>query len=108
MKLMFAIVQTDDAKRLTKALNRHKIGNTRISSVGGFLHGGNSTFMIGIDDDKVEEALDVIKQESSTRKEYTVIPSSFPGYSDSISTPVQITLGGATVFIVDVESSYKF
>ena len=108
MKLLFAIVQTDDAKRLTKALNKHKIGNTRISTVGGFLHGGNTTFMIGVDDDKLDEALEVIKEQSSTRKEYMVIPSSLPGYIDHISTPVQVTLGGATVFVVNVEDSFKF
>ncbi|MBQ2661544.1 MAG: cyclic-di-AMP receptor [Clostridia bacterium] len=108
MKLLFAIVQTDDAKRLTKALNKHRIGNTRISTVGGFLHGGNTTFMIGVDDDKLDEALEVIKEQSSTRKAYTVIPSSLPGYADHISTPVQVTLGGATVFVVNVEDSFKF
>lgn len=108
MKLMFVIVQTDDAKRLAKALNRSKISHTRISSVGGFLHGGNTTFMIGIQDERVEEALEVIKEKSSTRKEYTVIPSSLPGYADHISTPVQVTLGGATVFIVNVEDFQKF
>lgn len=108
MKLMFVIVQTDDAKRLSKALNRNKVGNTRLPSVGGFLHGGNTTFMIGINDERVEEVLEIIKDKSSTRKEYTVIPSSIPGYADHLSTPVQVTLGGATVFITNVEEFHKF
>ena len=50
----------------------------------------------------------MIKSKSSTRKEFMVIPSALPGYTDSSPTPVQVTLGGATVFIVDVEDFQKF
>ena len=71
-------------------------------------YGGNTTLMIGVDKEKVEETLDIIKSKSSTRKEFMVIPSTLPGYADSSPTPVQVTLGGATVFIVDVEQFYRF
>ncbi len=108
MKLLFAIVQNDDSKRLIKTLVQHNISVTRISTTGGFLHGGNTTLMIGVEKDKVDETLDIIKQKSSTRKEFMVIPSSLPGYAESSPTPVQVTLGGATVFIVDVEEFHKF
>lgn len=108
MKLVFAIVQNDDSKRLIKALTQNNISSTRISSVGGFLNGGNTTLMIGVEKDRLDFALDIIKSKSSTRKGYMVIPSSVPGLADSLSAPVQVTLGGATVFIVDVESFQKF
>ncbi len=108
MKLVFAIVQNEDSKRLIKLLIENNISVTRISSTGGFLHGGNSTLMMGLDDEKVELALEIIKSKSSTRKEYMVIPSSMPGYIDSSPTPVQVTLGGATVFVVDVEAFHKY
>ena len=108
MKLIFAIVQNDDSKRLIRALVQHRISVTRISTTGGFLHGGNTTLMIGVDKEKVEETLDIIKSKSSTRKEFKVIPSTLPGYADSSPTPVQVPLGGATVFIVDVEQFYRF
>ena len=108
MKLIFAIVQNDDSKRLIRALVQHRISVTRISTTGGFLHGGNTTLMIGVDKEKVEETLDIIKSKSSTRKEFMVIPSTLHGYADSSPTPVQVTLGGATVFIVDVEQFYRF
>ena len=49
MKLIFAIVQNDDSKRLIRELVKHHISVTRISSTGGFLHGGNSTLMIGVE-----------------------------------------------------------
>ena len=87
MKLIFAIVQNDDSKRLVKALVQHNISVTRISTTGGFLHGGNTTLMIGVEKDKVQETLDVIKSKSSTRKEFMVIPSALPGYTDISPTP---------------------
>ena len=103
MKLVYAIVQNDDSKRLLRELTNHRISVTRISSTGGFLHNGNSTLMIG-----VEETLDIIKEKSSTRKEYMVVPSAVPGYIDNSPAPVQVTMGGATVFVVDVEQFYKY
>lgn len=108
MKLIFAIVQNDDSKRLIRTLVQHRISVTRISTTGGFLHGGNTTLMIGVEKEKLDETLEIIKSKSSTRKEFMVIPSTLPGYSDSSPTPVQVTLGGATVFIVDVEQFYRF
>lgn len=108
MKLIFAIVQNDDSKRLIRELVKHHISVTHISSTGGFLHGGNSTLMIGVEKEKLEETLDIIRGKSSVRKEYMVIPTSLPGYVDNSPTPVQVTLGGATVFVVDVEANYRF
>ena len=49
MKLVYAIVQNDDSKRLLRELTNHRISVTRISSTGGFLHNGNSTLMIGVE-----------------------------------------------------------
>lgn len=108
MKLIFVIVQNDDAKRLMKVLVANNISVTRISSTGGFLHSGNATLMIGVEESLVQKTLDLIKHHTGTRKEYMVIPPALPTYSDVASTPVPITLGGATVFVLDVESSHKF
>ena len=108
MKLIFAIVQNDDSKRLIRTLVQHRISVTRISTTGGFLHGGNTTLMIGVEKEKLDETLERIKSTSSTRKEFMVRPSTLAGYADSSPTPVQVTLGGATGFIVDVEQFYRF
>ncbi|MDR0841698.1 MAG: cyclic-di-AMP receptor [Christensenellaceae bacterium] len=108
MKLIFAIVQNDDSKRLTRELTRAHISVTRISSTGGFLHGGNSTLMIGVEKERLQDTLDIIREQSSTRKEYMVIPSSLPGYVDNAPSPVQVTIGGATVFVLDVDEHFKF
>ena len=108
MKMIFAIVNKDDSGAVQSALTREGFSATKLATTGGFLHGGNTTLMIGVDKEKVEETLDIIKSKSSTRKEFMVIPSTLPGYADSSPTPVQVTLGGATVFIVDVEQFYRF
>ena len=108
MKLIIAIVQNDDAKRLTRQLVKEGIRVTRMASTGGFLHGGNTTLMIGVENDYLEAALTIIKEKSSMRKEYMVIPTTLPGYTDSAPTPVQVTMGGATVFVIDVEKTYRF
>ena len=108
MKLIMAIVQNDDARRLIKSLTKEGISVTKMATTGGFLHGGNTTLMIGIEQTRLDLALDIIKNHSSLRKEYMVVPSALPGYSESAPAPVQVTLGGATVFILNVESNYRF
>lgn len=78
MKLIFAIVQNDDSKRLIRTLVQHRISVTRISTTGGFLHGGNTTLMIGVEKEKLDETLEIIKAKSSTRKVYGNTLHRFP------------------------------
>lgn len=108
MKLIIAIVQNDDSKRLIRALTKEGFSVTRMATTGGFLSGGNTTLMIGVEEERLQGALDIIRDRSSMRKEYMVIPSSLPGCAENASEPVQVTLGGATVFVLDVESNYRF
>ncbi len=108
MKLLFAIVQNDDQRALTNALIERSISVTRIASTGGFLRGGNSTLMIGVEEDKLEEALEIIKKQSSRRHIVTVPATGIPHNIDSVAMPMTVTVGGATVFVLEVENSFKF
>lgn len=108
MKLLFAIVQNDDHRALTYALVEHNISVTRIASTGGFLRGGNSTLMIGVEEEKLPEALEIIRAQSSRRSVVTVPASGIPHNIDSMSMPMSVVVGGATVFVLDVESTHKF
>lgn len=109
MKLLFAVVQNDDVKRLTKSLVKHEISVTRISSTGGFLSGGNTTLMIGVEEDRLQETLAIIKNESSRREALTAASCVVPGGStDCLHTPLRVTVGGATVFVVEAREHYKF
>ena len=108
MKLLFAIIQKEDTKPLTRALIEHDISVTRIASTGGFLSGGNTTLMIGVESDRLQTALDVIRKKSSRRHSVTVPSTGIPQAIDSAAVPVQITIGGATVFILNVDEFHKF
>jgi uncharacterized protein YaaQ len=108
MKLLFAIVQNDDHRALTNALVERNISVTRIASTGGFLRGGNSTLMIGVNADRLDEALDIIREQSSRRNIVTVPASGIPHNIDSVALPMTVTVGGATVFVLDVENTFKF
>lgn len=108
MKLLFAIVQNDDQKALTNALVERSISVTRIASTGGFLRGGNTTLMIGVEADRLDETLDIIKEHSSRRQIVTVPATGIPHNIDSVAMPMTVTVGGATVFVLDVAQSYKF
>jgi len=108
MKLLFAFVQNEDVKSLTRALIKCDINVTRISSSGGFLSSGNSTLMIGVERSQLQEALDIIEKYSHKRPTAMAAQtiSSIQGVAAPL--PISVTIGGATVFVVDVENFYKF
>jgi uncharacterized protein YaaQ len=108
MKLLFAIVQNDDQRSLTYALIERSISVTRIASTGGFLRGGNSTLMIGVEADRLEETLQIIREQSSRRQVVTVPASGIPHNIDSAAMPMTVTVGGATVFVLDVLDTFKY
>lgn len=61
MKMIIAIVRDRDTNPVSTALTSAEFRVTHIASTGGFLRRGNSTLFIGVDDEKVEEALEVIR-----------------------------------------------
>lgn len=103
MKLMIAIVNNDDAGFVNTGLVSEGYHITKVSSTGGFLMNGNSTFFIGTEDERVERALDIIRVHSKKRKKN--IPTMFPiGNMNAVpSAGMEVSVGGATVFILDVE-----
>lgn len=102
IKLIFAIVNDEDSSRLVAALNKANFRVTRLSSTGGFLRSGNTTLVVGVDEQDLDFALDIVRQNSSSRK--TTINTSTPtGMGSSyMPFPVEVTVGGATVFVLDV------
>ena len=105
MKLIFAIINDDDVRFVSDALISKGIQATRLSSTGSFLKSGNTTLLICIDNEKVDEAIALIHDHCRRRKQ--LLPSS--SLSGAFSTyPVEINVGGATVFVTDVERFEKF
>ena len=102
MKLIIAIINHDDAKAVTQALTKNGFSSTKLATTGGFLMAGNATILVGVDEDKVCEAIAVIKERSRSRRQ--LIPTTtemISGYYPS--APVEVTVGGATIFVVDIE-----
>ena len=102
MKLMFAIVNNDDSHSVSSALTKTGFRATKLASTGGFLSSGNTTFMIACEDEKIDDIIEVIRKHSLQRKQ--LVPSE-PAISASAysSFPVEVSVGGATIFITNIE-----
>lgn len=106
MKLVLAVIHDEDANRLTTALSEEGLSATKLASTGGFLKHGNTTIIVGVQKEKVDNVIDIIREECKTRKQMTmdnhgVLPAGRVPY------PVEVVVGGATVFVIDVEQFYK-
>lgn len=108
MKLIIAVVQGEDAQKTVIALTDKGISSTRISSTGGFLQQGNVTLLIGVDETQVVDALEIIRENCQERSRYLtpVPPLAEPG-EFFMSYPVEVQVGGATVWVVPVDSFEK-
>ena len=108
MKMIIAIVHDKDAHNLADALVTNKVQATKLASTGGFLREGNTTFLIGTDEERVETIIELIRKNCKSRTQ-TVTPVYPVGNSieTSITYPTEILVGGATIFVFDVEQFLK-
>ena len=107
VKLIFAIVNKDDSSAVQSALTKEKFSVTKLATTGGFLLAGNTTFIIGTDDEKVEQVLGIIEENSTRRTQ--IVPSSIAyGAGLSSAYPIEVTVGGATIFVTDVSRFEKY
>ncbi|MBP1153459.1 MULTISPECIES: cyclic-di-AMP receptor [unclassified Paenibacillus] len=109
MKLVIAVVQDKDSNRLSNALVKEGFRATKLASTGGFLRAGNTTFMIGTEDERVNEALQVINANCKIREQMVTPVSPMGGTTDSyIPFPVEVQVGGAAVFVLPIERFEHF
>lgn len=102
MKLVIAVIQQQDESALTRTLTRRHIGVTRISSRGGFLREGNTTLFIVVPDEQVEEVMRAIREHCHTRTKYVApLPPVAESGEFYPSSPIEVQVGGATVFVVN-------
>jgi len=102
MKLMLAIVNNDDAHSVNSVLSKEGFSATKIASTGGFLMNGNSTFLLGVKDEDVDRAIELIGQYSKKRVQPAPVDMSYNSTAIG-SFPVEVTVGGATIFVMNVE-----
>ena len=111
LKLIVAIVQDEDAGRLVSELMENGFGVTKLATTGGFLRAGNTTLLIGVEDDKLPRVMEIVEKVCKSRKQMTSTPSTMgsmggmPGAAASY--PVEVTVGGATVFVLSVDQFIK-
>ena len=98
MKLILAIVSNDDSSKVSSALTKNHFSVTKLATTGGFL--------IGTQDEKVDEVITIIADHSKKRKQ--MVPSSASyGVGMYTTYPVEVQVGGATIFVMDVERFEK-
>ena len=109
MKLLVSIVNSDDARGLNEALVREGYRATTISTTGGFLRQGNATILIGIEEEKVDKVLDIIRHNCHTRTQYVnPLPPIMESGELYMPSPVEVQIGGAVVFVLSVERAERF
>ncbi len=100
-KLIIASVSNEDSTAASRALTKGGFSVTRLATTGGFLLSGNTTMLVGTDADRVDEAIHIIGENSCKRNKTSFNAGMYA------NVPVQVTVGGATIFVIDVERYEK-
>ena len=104
MKLIVAIVHNEDAGALVNALLEQDHRATRLQSSGGFLKQSNATVIVGVEEDRVDEVIGIIRENCTSRTQIVnpMPPIMEPG-EFFMPYPLEVEVGGATVFVLPVE-----
>ena len=103
MKLIMAIVSSDDSRDVLERLTKHGFRATVISTTGGFLREGNTTLFVGTDDQKVAKAIEVLRQACRRRTQWVSPLPTMEGPGLEMSEPIEVSVGGAVIFVMNVE-----
>lgn len=106
MKLMIVIVQEQDFETLARLLIQNRIRATKFQTEGLYSNKKNITLLICVEADREEEILAYIRQSCTEREEECKVWE-YNGHV-MIETERTLKIGGATIFISDVDKSVKF
>ena len=109
VKLIIAIVQDEDASKLISKLMQNGFSVTKLATTGGFLKAGNTTLLLGVDESRIDDAVHIIESVCKSRKQLTTASTMIGGSvsGDYSSYPVEVTIGGATLFVLTVDQFLK-
>lgn len=109
MKLVVCIVHNRDKGKITEELVKAGFKFTVIGTTGGFLREGNTTFLIGIGEEELPTIKQVIAQNCKSRDQLVnVMPFESAPPGAFIPSPVKVPVGGAVVFVMNVEEFNRF
>lgn len=108
VKLIIAIVQDEDSVNLIDILTEASFRVTKLATTGGFLKAGNTTLIIGVEEELVDKVLSKIEETCKRREQIVAAPTPITGSTGLyVPYPVEVEVGGATVFVVDVDKFLK-
>ncbi|MDR7857613.1 cyclic-di-AMP receptor [Tissierella sp.] len=93
MKLIIAIIQDEYISKVVKTLMDNKIRTTKLSSTGGFLKSGNTTLLIGVENNEIDTVTELIRKECTSKKVK--------------SGNEEVLVGGANLFVIDIDKYMK-
>lgn len=103
MKLIMAIVSSDDSRKVLDRLTKGGFRATVIGTTGGFLREGNTTIFVGTEDQRVSQAIEMLRQTCRRRTQWISPMPTLEGPGLEMSEPVEVNVGGAVVFVMNVE-----
>lgn len=110
-KMVLAVIQGDDYADTVEDLNKNGFFATLLSSTGGFLKRRSMTLMIGVEETRLQDVLDILKRCAGRRQQMTFsnLSSSAGSHTTSIPMmPVQVSVGGVAVFVLDLDDIQKY
>ena len=108
MKLVIAIVHDEDSHKVMDELLENGFGVTKLATTGGFLKSGNTTLIIGVEKEKLEEVINIIKSICKSRTQIATAPTPNTwGVGGYMPYTVEVQVGGATIFVIDVDRFEK-
>jgi uncharacterized protein YaaQ len=109
MKLAICILHNRDRNRISDELTRAGFKFTVLSSTGGFLREGNTTLMVGLNDDEVTTLRELMSEFCSSREQMLNVASYEANPTAALlAAPVKVPVGGAVMFLMPVEEFHRF
>ncbi|MFC1960326.1 cyclic-di-AMP receptor [Chloroflexota bacterium] len=103
MKLVVAVVQDLDADDVIEVIIEAGFRVTRVASTGGFFRQGNTTLLCGVTDEKVQALTNLLRKTCKRRNRMMPIAPHSAEHPMTVGAYVEVVVGGATLFVLDVE-----
>lgn len=99
--LLIAVVQAQDTESAEVSLRELEVSSERLPSVGGFLGRRNATLLILTPPNKREAVVEALNRSCRQRVEYIAVP--LESAPLPLPTPTPISIGGATIFGMEID-----
>lgn len=108
MKMIITIIHDEDSHLLVEKLFNAGFSSTKLASTGGLLRTGNTTLFIGVEQEQVNDVIEIIKETCQTTKRISLInPPTSATPEGYMPYPIEVVVGGATLFVLDVDQYMK-